>query len=117
MASVPHMCVCVCTYKREEYLAYLLSQLSMVDTGGLFTYSIIVVDNDDSRSAEKVITTLAKSAPIEVQYLVEPRQNISRARNMAVRNGQDRKSTRLNSSHRCSSYAVFCLKKKNTKRL
>src|SRR5437879_10105555 len=29
----------------------------------------------------------------------------------------DRKSTRLNSSHRCISYAVFCLKKKkkNTK--
>src|SRR5437762_13981483 len=25
----------------------------------------------------------------------------------------DRKSTRLNSSHRCISYAVFCLKKKN----
>src|SRR5437879_434454 len=24
--------------------------------------------------------------------------------------GQDRKSTRLNSSHRCISYAVFCLK-------
>src|SRR5437762_5251552 len=29
--------------------------------------------------------------------------------------GLDRKSTRLNSSHRCISYAVFCLKKKNTK--
>src|SRR5437762_8371235 len=27
--------------------------------------------------------------------------------------GEDRKSTRLNSSHRCISYAVFCLKKKN----
>src|SRR5437764_375428 len=27
---------------------------------------------------------------------------------------QDRKSTRLNSSHRCISYAVFCLKKKNS---
>src|SRR5437764_5855698 len=27
---------------------------------------------------------------------------------------QDRKSTRLNSSHRCISYAVFCLKKKKT---
>src|SRR5437763_10429108 len=26
----------------------------------------------------------------------------------------DRKSTRLNSSHRCISYAVFCLKKKST---
>src|SRR5437764_9035023 len=28
---------------------------------------------------------------------------------------KDRKSTRLNSSHRCISYAVFCLKKKNIK--
>src|SRR5438132_2292825 len=29
------------------------------------------------------------------------------------RSGQDRKSTRLNSSHTVISYAVFCLKKKN----
>src|SRR5437764_5720769 len=29
---------------------------------------------------------------------------------------QDRKSTRLNSSHRCISYAVFCLKKKKKKK-
>src|SRR5437879_1076201 len=29
---------------------------------------------------------------------------------------RDRKSTRLNSSHRCISYAVFCLKKKKTKK-
>src|SRR5437764_10552745 len=28
----------------------------------------------------------------------------------------DRKSTRLNSSHRCISYAVFCLKKKKRKK-
>src|SRR5437879_11642004 len=30
--------------------------------------------------------------------------------------GEDRKSTRLNSSHRCTSYAVFCLKKKTMNR-
>src|SRR5437762_9120473 len=29
----------------------------------------------------------------------------------------DRKSTRLNSSHRCISYAVFCLKKKKREEL
>src|SRR5437879_7600357 len=29
---------------------------------------------------------------------------------------RDRKSTRLNSSHRCISYAVFCLKKKKKRR-
>src|SRR2546429_712380 len=32
-----------------------------------------------------------------------------------VKLGQDRKSTRLNSSHGYISYAVFCLKKKNKK--
>src|ERR1017187_2111969 len=29
----------------------------------------------------------------------------------STRDSTDRKSTRLNSSHRCISYAVFCLKK------
>src|SRR3712207_8060139 len=32
-----------------------------------------------------------------------------------VEGARDRKSTRLNSSHANISYAVFCLKKKNTK--
>src|SRR5438034_3784407 len=34
-----------------------------------------------------------------------------------VARDQDRKSTRLNSSHTVISYAVFCLKKKKTKTL
>src|SRR5260221_13884856 len=33
-----------------------------------------------------------------------------------TRGDEDRKSTRLNSSHTVISYAVFCLKKKNTGR-
>src|SRR5207253_11135263 len=43
--------------------------------------------------------------------IVRPR----RARGDGMRRtGQDRKSTRLNSSHVAISYAVFCLKKKTT---
>src|SRR5207248_6592940 len=34
------------------------------------------------------------------------------AKHLAARYRKDRKSTRLNSSHRTISYAVFCLKKK-----
>src|ERR1017187_681938 len=34
---------------------------------------------------------------------------------LTASSGPDRKSTRLNSSHRCISYAVFCLKKKKKK--
>src|SRR5437763_13092124 len=37
-------------------------------------------------------------------------------RHLLVTN-EDRKSTRLNSSHRCISYAVFCLKKKKKNEL
>src|SRR3712207_7284337 len=35
-------------------------------------------------------------------------------RRVGPRQGRDRKSTRLNSSHANISYAVFCLKKKKT---
>src|SRR5689334_24186202 len=35
----------------------------------------------------------------------------------SVRRAVDRKSTRLNSSHSSTSYAVFCLKKKKTEHL
>src|SRR5690348_18009563 len=38
-----------------------------------------------------------------------------RDQNNVTLDGADRKSTRLNSSHPSISYAVFCLKKKNTK--
>src|SRR5437764_9177725 len=40
----------------------------------------------------------------------------TRSRVLKVAEELDRKSTRLNSSHRCISYAVFCLKKKRRRR-
>src|SRR2546422_1455446 len=43
------------------------------------------------------------------------REHVGQLRDHADRGGrEDRKSTRLNSSHGYISYAVFCLKKKNT---
>src|SRR5436189_4613698 len=41
-----------------------------------------------------------------------PRREPPDGRDRQKRQAEDRKSTRLNSSHRCISYAVFCLKKK-----
>src|SRR5689334_23950221 len=37
--------------------------------------------------------------------------------NLVGKKAQDRKSTRLNSSHSSISYAVFCLKKKKIKKI
>ncbi len=82
----PHISVCVCTYKRPEYLQRLLADLADQETGGLFTYSIVVAENDALRSAESVAGGFASSSGVPVTYCVEPRQGIALARNQAVRN-------------------------------
>src|SRR5438105_9848737 len=52
-------------------------------------------------------------APEQVQELLLPRHRAGRVRGRRPRgDAEDRKSTRLNSSHEWISYAVFCLKKK-----
>src|SRR2546422_4752795 len=57
------------------------------------------------RGGELCVSTVA--AEIDAEYVRQkPDARIGRL---------DRKSTRLNSSHGYISYAVFCLKKKNTK--
>ena len=81
-----HISVCVCTYRRPDLLVRLLKELRNQETNGLFTYSIVVVDNDRLRSARNVVSDFAAAAPVEVKYRVEPRQNIAMARNMAVAN-------------------------------
>src|SRR5437879_7003442 len=55
-------------------------------------------------------TTLFRSSSLTVVSAQEPAVPVWELVDF-VRH-QDRKSTRLNSSHRCISYAVFCLKKK-----
>jgi succinoglycan biosynthesis protein ExoM len=81
-----HISVCVCTYKRPLLLARLLNDLRRQETGGQFTYSIVVSDNDAERSAEAIVSAFAASSIIGVKYCVAPLQGISHARNKAVEN-------------------------------
>src|SRR3712207_8880318 len=63
-------------------------------------------------------TTLFRSGLVlrnRIHFTVAVRRNDATQRNVVVLNqvtNEDRKSTRLNSSHANISYAVFCLKKK-----
>jgi glycosyltransferase involved in cell wall biosynthesis len=78
--------ICVCTFKRQAMLDHLLSKLTELETEGLFSYSIVIVDNDRAESARKVVERWMSQSEISISYKVEPEQNIARARNKAVEN-------------------------------
>src|SRR5215204_3607155 len=84
--------------ERLAFLAYLVIEL--------FFFLMI---RRPPRSTLFPYTTLFRSRPPRC-----PRTPRAAARCRGVRGARDRKSTRLNSSHTVISYAVFCLKKKNT---
>jgi len=83
-----HICVCICTYKRPSLLKRLLEKLQNQKTNNLFTYSIIIVDNDRSMSAKSVVKNIRKESSVAIDYYVETEQNIALARNKAVQNAK-----------------------------
>jgi succinoglycan biosynthesis protein ExoM len=87
-SAMSHISVCICTYKRPVLLAQLLKELSCQKTDGLFSYSIVVVDNDSEQSAKSAVMSFAANSPIETTYLVEQISNIALARNKAVNNAK-----------------------------
>jgi succinoglycan biosynthesis protein ExoM len=81
-----HITICICTFRRREMLQSLLDDLREQETGGLFTYSVLVVDNDRQGSAEQVVSEFGAQQSFRVDYFIEPRQNIALARNKAIEN-------------------------------
>jgi succinoglycan biosynthesis protein ExoM len=82
-----HISVCVVTYRRPEWLGRLLLSLQNQDTGGAFTYSVVVVDNDRLASARSLVESLARISRVPISYVTEPRENLALARNTAIRSG------------------------------
>src|SRR5438876_6839302 len=65
---------------------------------------------------KRTINGIARKSPAKIPE-VSARCSVARHAAPSIeRVGEDRKSTRLNSSHPSISYAVFCLKKKKIKR-
>lgn len=83
-----HISVCVCTFKRPDLLQRLLDALRKQRTDGLFTYSVVVTDNDRTESARATVEAFAANSGIEAKYGMEPTPNIALARNLVVRNAR-----------------------------
>src|SRR5438552_14985860 len=77
----------------------------------LFPYTTLFRSRDDDPSPRRPVMDNALLATL---FLIGGEVMLFAGLVSAFRNNVDRKSTRLNSSHQIISYAVFCLKKKNT---
>src|SRR5207248_11210867 len=64
-----------------------------------------------ARRASGVFVRTRSAAPLS-DFISNEGVDDDEPRSSSDRRAEDRKSTRLNSSHRTISYAVFCLKKK-----
>ena len=84
-AQDKHVSVCICTFKRSDWLKRLLEKLERQQTRRL-SFSIVVADNDAGRSAEEVVTSFARRSSVRTAYCCEPIRNIAMARNKAIEN-------------------------------
>src|SRR5437879_7251553 len=90
----------------------------------VFLFFFFLMIRRPPRSTLFPYTTLFRSFFFHDDWRVTPKLTLNLGLRYELEGGlserfnriQDRKSTRLNSSHRCISYAVFCLKKKKKKK-
>ena len=87
-AARDRITVCICTFRRPDHLVRLLDALAGQARQPFFFFDIVVVDNDRDRSGEPAVRTFQRQGRIPTVYDVEPEQNISLARNRAIRIAQ-----------------------------
>src|SRR5437764_1948158 len=81
----------------------------------LFPYTTLFRSEDSGSTLEQAIEAMSRYGICKEKYWPFDPDRLARkpsSKAFGDAEKQDRKSTRLNSSHRCISYAVFCLKKK-----
>lgn len=79
-----HISICICTYHRNQMLERLLRSLKSQETGGLFDYSVVVVDNDAAGLAKETVARLKAELDLSIDYDIEWEHTIPAARNRAL---------------------------------
>jgi glycosyltransferase involved in cell wall biosynthesis len=81
-----HISVCICTYKRPKMLARALDGAVTQLTDSAFTLEVVIVDNDEMRSAQELADMFQRREKWKIIYDCEPEKNIALARNRTIRN-------------------------------
>src|SRR5690625_6878230 len=86
--------------------------LAATDPGGILASPVATLrrDNKNLRDVRQIVDEVIERNAVRI-YVGDP-INLKGKKTASTEDAQDRKSTRLNSSHVAISYAVFSLKKK-----
>lgn len=76
--------IVVCTFNRAAVLREALTSLMHLETGGLFTYEVLVVDNASTDDTPRVLAEVASQSPLNFRWVREGRQGSVFARNRGV---------------------------------
>jgi succinoglycan biosynthesis protein ExoM len=85
----PDVSICIATFRRPAGLVRLFESLARLKLPDGLAIEIVVVDNDAAGEAQAAAVAACDFAR-GVRWFVEPRQNIARARNRAVRAARGR---------------------------
>lgn len=80
-----YISVCVPTFRRNRLLERLLRNLALQETGGLFDFSVVIIDNDATGPARETVMRLGSELELDISYGIEAEQTIPAARNHALR--------------------------------
>ncbi|TPI37904.1 glycosyltransferase family 2 protein [Mesorhizobium sp. B3-1-6] len=75
--------ICICTFRRPE-LADTVRSVAALEKPEGAVIGIVIADNDDEPSAQKLVKALAEELKLPVRYRHAPARNISIARNACL---------------------------------
>src|SRR5262245_47372639 len=76
--------IIVSTYNRADRLVQTLESIKGLKTPTGVWWELIIVDNNSNDETARVARTFAAASGLNVQYVFEPRQGLSRARNAGL---------------------------------
>ncbi len=83
--SQPTVSINLCVYKPGELLAQALNCMANQETGGRFSFEIVVVDDEPSADTQEAVRKFAETARAPVRCVQTQGGGISHARNTGIR--------------------------------
>ena len=84
MANPVDISAVICTYNRVTMLGMALESLLAQETGGRFSYEVVVVDDASTDGTEDAVHAIQTKSPVPLHYVRGPGRGVAQARNCGI---------------------------------